>query len=353
MSDTDPSAETESVDRVAGDGGVEDGTADGLADRVSDDTGGNSSAPLSADGETTTDDDTREALVEEANALRARVRRLEEENDRLREQYAGVRESRYARTALGLAGVGVVFGLAGLVVTSAQEILFAVAATGLFGAVLTRYLTPERFVPHDVSEGLFAVFAENEAALASQLGLSTTRVYLTTDRGPRLFVPEVDAYDRSLLDDPEAFDDPLVVSDSAARSGLALRPSADPLLHSLDADHEFGSTPTDAAETLAEAVTEVFELATHVESTTDPDENRLVFEVTDSLFGSPTRFDHPVVSLLGVGLASALETPVAVEVTTAERNGTPTTLVTCRWAGDGTEPESEIPETENDTDTLE
>jgi hypothetical protein len=335
VSDRDPSAETGSVDRVAGDGGVEDGTADGLDDRVSDDTGGISPAPASTDGENAADDDTREALVEEVNALRARARRLEEENDRLREQYASVRESRYTRTALGLAGVGVVFGLAGLVVTSAQEVLFAIAAAGLFGAVLTRYLTPERFVPHDVSEGLFAVFAENEAAIASQLGLSTTRVYLTTDRGPRLFVPEVDAYDRSLLDDTAAFDDPLVVDDSAARSGLVLRPSADPLLHSLGADREFGSTPTAAAETLAETVTEVFELATHVESTKDPDENRLVFEVTDSLFGSPTRFDHPVVSLFGAGLASALETPVTVDVTTAARDGTPTTLVTCRWSTDG------------------
>lgn len=282
--------------------------------------------------------DARETPVEEVDALRARVRRLEEENDRLREQYASVRESRYARTALGLAGVGVVFGLAGLVVTSAQEVLFAIAAAGLFGAVLTRYLTPERFVPHDVSEGLFAVFAENEAALASQLGLSTTRVYLTTDRGPRLYVPEVDAYDRSLLDDPEAFEEPLVVSDAASRSGLALRPSAEPLLHSLGADHEFGSTPIEAAETLAEAVTDVFELATAVEVTRVPDENRVTFEVTDSLYGSPTRFDHPVVSLLGVGLASALETPVTVDVTTAERGTSLTTLVTCQWS-DGDDPD--------------
>jgi hypothetical protein len=270
------------------------------------------------------------------DSLGALVRRLEDENDRLREQYARVRSSRYARTSLGLAAVGVVAGLAALVVTDAQEVLFTIAATGLFAAVLTRYLTPERFVPREIGEGMFATLSANEAGIAAQLGLSSTRIYLVTDSGPRLFVPEVDAFDRDLLDESAALTQPLVVGDTATRSGLALRPVADPLLRELESTQrsDLPSTPHDAATTLAEAVTDVFELATAVETNVIAAQRTAIFQVTEPLYGSTASFDHPVVSVFGVGLAEALETPVEVDVEPVDRRDRATALVTCRWRPD-------------------
>lgn len=272
----------------------------------------------------------------DSDLLRARVRRLEEANRRLRDQYAGVRERRYRRTALGLAVVGVVFGLTGLVVTEAQDVLFAIAAAGLFGAVLTRFLTPEQFIPLDIGEGTYAALAENEAALADQLGLSSTRVYVTTDRGPRLFVPELDAYDDALLDDPDALAEPLVVGDDASRSGLSLRPAAEPLLRAFEQQHR-GTLPADPQEavaTLREAVTDALELAGGVDVDLDSDDGRVTFSLSDPLYGDTTQFDHPIGSFLGAGLATALGTPIEVDVVTVERDGTVTPLVTCRWDPD-------------------
>lgn len=281
----------------------------------------------------------RTGEVTDPDALRTRVRRLEDENERLRRKYAAARERRYRDTATGLAAVGAVFGIAGLVVTSAQEVLFAIAAAGLFGAVLTRYLTPEQFVPLDMGVGIYTTMAENEAAVADQLGLSSTRLYLSTPRGLRLFVPEVEAYDESVLDDPDELAAPLVVSDRAARSGLSVRPVAATLLDRFAEQHRgsLPSTPRDAVVTLGEGVTDALELAGGVEPDLDSAEGRVTFSLTDPLFGDVTRFDHPVASFLASGLARSLDTPVSVDVVVTERDGRETPLVTCRWNPDAVE----------------
>jgi hypothetical protein len=281
---------------------------------------------------------------DESAALRTRLRRLEEENERLREQYAGVSESRYVRTALGLATVGIVFGAVGFVVPSAQEVLFTIAAAGLFGAVLTRYLTPEQFVPLDVGEGIYTTLAGNEAALADQLGLSSTRVYLTTDHGPRLVVPEIDGYEPALLDSDE-LEGPLVVGDRASRSGLSLRPVAEPLLSAVESQSDgLPTDPREAVPTLHEEVTDVLELADGVDSDIDAAGGRVTFEVDDPLYGSGEGFDHPVGSFLGSRLATALGAPVHVAVQTTEADGSETLLVTCRWDANGIETNGEGPD---------
>ena len=287
----------------------------------------------------TDDTETTAADGVDADRRQARIRRLEGETRRLRERYADIRERRYQRTALALGLVGVVFGLAALVVTSARDVLFALAGVGLFGAVLTWYLTPEQFIPLDVGEGIYATMADNEAAVAEQLGLSSTRVYVATDRGPRLFVPETDAYDAELLaataeDDPLAR--PLVVGDRAARSGLSLRPVAAVLLDSFDDQHSgpLPAVPREAVSTLAEGVTDGLELAGAVDSDLDAADGRVTFSVHDPLYGDLTRFDHPIPSFLGSGLARALGTPVTVDVVVTATEGDETPLVTCRWTPD-------------------
>jgi hypothetical protein len=274
----------------------------------------------------------RDGATDDTAILRARLKRLEEENDRLRERYAGVRETRYRRTALGLAAVGVVFGLAGVVVTAVQDVLFAIAAAGLFGAVLTRFLTPEQFIPLDIGEGTYAALADNESALADQLGLSAKRVYLSTPQGPRLFVPELAEYDRTLLEE-DAFDRPLVVNDTASRSGAAFRPTAEPLLRAFEEQYrgDLPSTPAEAVATIREGVTDALELAGAVEIDLDSGDGRVTFAVDDPLYGDLTGFDHPISSFLGAGLGRALGVPIEVDVVVTERDQQATALVTCRW----------------------
>lgn len=273
--------------------------------------------------------------AEDEIVLRTRLRRLEEENEQLRERYRTLRSRRYARTALGLAVVGIVLGSLGFVVPAAQEVLFALAATGLFGAVLTYFLTSEQLVPLDIGKGIYSTMATNEASIAEQLGLSSTRVYITTGRGPRLFVPEVDTYDRTVLDTNEWDTGPFVVGRTASRSGLSLRPVAEPLLREFEAQRNLPSDPREAILTLREGVTDGLELATGVDMELDAANGRVTFEVTDSPYGPLTQFDHPVASFLGAGLAIALDTFVEAETTTHQRGDNTTALLTYRWDPEG------------------
>jgi hypothetical protein len=273
------------------------------------------------------------SAAEETSILQTRVRRLEEENDRLREQYVGARKARYERTALGLALVGLGFGLTSFVVPSAREILLTLAGIGLFAGVITRFLTPERFIPLDIGESIYTSIAENQRALIDQLDLSGARIYLTTDRGPRLFVPEVESYDQTVIGDTERLIGPLIVGDTASRSGLLLRPAAAGLLRSFRDQYglTLPSAPSKAATVLGESVVGTFELAAGVEAAVDAEAARASFEIREPLYGSPTRLDHPIGSFLGAGLAHTLETPIRVEVTTTGVDSTETMLVTCRW----------------------
>jgi len=72
-----------------------------------------------------------------------------------------------------------------------REVLFALAAVGLFGGVLTYYLTPGTFVAADVGERIYAAMAANEAAIAGELGLSDDRIYVPAGEpvDARLYVP--------------------------------------------------------------------------------------------------------------------------------------------------------------------
>lgn len=268
---------------------------------------------------------TRDADTEpesEVEDLRVEVDLLEEENERLRDLYAATNRASYHRSALALAGLGV-FAVAGAAVFPAvRTVLLALGAIGLFGGVLTYYLTPEQFVVADVSERIFDAVSTNEAALVADLGLSDDRVVLPADP-VTLFIPQQSA---APLPKSNAIDGPMVATDDSR--GLALTPTGDRLLSEFERTLTGGLAATPAALTtqLTDALTEGFELVDRTAADLDGDDGRLTVELYGSVYDDS--FDTPPASLLAVGLAVGLETPVWVEQSPA--NDADFT-VTCRW----------------------
>ena len=258
--------------------------------------------------------------------IEAELRQLRDENARLRARYADAKRSSYHREALALATVGLVAGLVGAVVTTAQPVLFSIAGIGLFAAVLTWFLTPEQFIPADIGRAVFSPLARDRDAIAGQLGLSAIRVYLVTEDGPRLFVPKRDEYELP----PEAdLANPFVIGDETT-TGLALEPAAGSLLDEFEETHR-GPLPDGAhelAERIAEGATEGLEIATGVDVDVDAAGGRATFDVAGMQFGSSAQFDHPVRSFLSVGMARGLDHPVETEWTTGDDGGV---VVTVRW----------------------
>lgn len=258
--------------------------------------------------------------------LRAEIARLVAENERLRAAYARSKRSAYRKSAAGLAALGLLAIAGGALLPTARTVLFVLGAIGLFGAVLTTYLTPERFVAASVGKAVYGSFADNEAALAAELGLADDYRYVPTGlaRGVRLFVPQAGTDGVPAVGDLQAT---LVATDDAV--GLALDPSGADLLRefvaSLGGDLE--STPDALAAQLAEALTEQFELVGRATPDADAADGRVTVAVADSAYGRVDRFDHPVASFVATGLARGLDRPVDLDVT----DGGDEWIVTCRW----------------------
>ena len=273
--------------------------------------------------------DAAEGDAPERAELRTQVELLAEENERLRDSYTRAKQTQYRRTALGLAAVGAVAAAGGVFVPTASTVLFALAGTGLFGGILTYYLTPERFIAADVGRDVYATLADNEAALVGELGLTSARVYVPVPEAEvpvRLFVPhEPDAG----LPAPESLTEQSVVADPGTR-GLALSPSATRLLDSLEAAlrGSLAESPPELAAQLSDALVEQFELVDAADPELDPDGDSCRIAVSGSAYGPLDRFDHPVVSLLAAGFARGLSVPVRTEVTT-DADGA--SVVTLRW----------------------
>lgn len=272
--------------------------------------------------------DTPEDAQEES--LVAEVEVLREENRRLREEFARARRTQYRRTAITLAGIGVLAGIAGVLFADARTVLFALGGTGVFFGVLVYYLSPEQFISADVGRRVYEALAQNEAATVAELGLQNDRVYVPVGdsvEDVRLFVPQRSEYE---LPDAEALADTFVVPDEPAGRGLALEPTGGPLAVDFrQAATDVVDDPTAIAPALADALVEQFELVASADSDVDPEAGRLTVGVTESVYGSVDRFDHPVASFLAVGLASALDTPVTTKVSTGDDRVD--YLVTCQW----------------------
>ena len=253
----------------------------------------------------------------------ARIEALEAENARLRSEYTRLRHTGYRRTVIGLAAIGGVAAVGGVVFPDVRGVLFALGATGLFAAVLTVWITPERFVSADVGERIYTALAATHDAAIAELGLEGTPVYVPGDRGPRLYIPQqaTDEHPPADADLTETF-----VVDAEAGHGLSVTPTGAPLIEELQGIQTLPARGEELAVTLADAVVEVFGLADGVDADVDAEAGRAVFEVDAPVYGEPARFDHPIGSVLAVGLAVGLEAPVHVDIAETEP-----LVVVCRW----------------------
>ncbi|WP_208023624.1 hypothetical protein [Halorussus pelagicus] len=271
---------------------------------------------------------------ERVEDLAAQVELLTEENARLREEYLRARRSDYRQTAAGLLGVGLVAVLGAVAFPSAREVLFALGGTGMFGALLTYYLTPAQFVAAETGERVYRAVAATGAELVGELGLRDERVYAPAPAtgeefsNVRLFVPQRRNY---AVPDPEALDSLFVVTDDERERGVSMVPTGGSLhreFESAMAD-ELAATPAGVASQLTDALVESLELVESATAETDAERGRVAVELSGSVYGALDRFDNPAVSFLAVGLADALDAPVTVEVTPAE--GRADFVVTCEW----------------------
>lgn len=279
--------------------------------------------------------------LSESERLAGEVAALQAENDRLREEFARLRQTQYQQTALALMGTGVVAAAGALFVPTARTILLALAGAGIFLGILTYYLAPEAFVAASLGRSVYETFATNVASLASELGLSETRYYVPVGDRPevRLFVPQEE---NGSIPPAEALEETLVVTETSR--GLATRPTGVDLYAEFDRAAQLAEdgSPQELLEGLADALVEQFELVEAIETTVAPETTSeagaVTVGVTGSVYGPPDGFDHPVVSILAVGLARHLERPVETEVE-GEEGDSPAARITCRWpvAGENAE----------------
>ena len=247
------------------------------------------------------------------------VVRLRERNRRLRVEHEAARKRGYRRSAVAMAVLGIL-ALGGAAVFPVQAtVLLALGGTGLFAAVLTYFLTPERFVAASVGERIHRAHDRTLAELIDELGLGNKRWYIPTperSEHARLFIPQ--GADAEL---PATVDGVFVVAAEAEQRGLAVIPTGDGLYDSFveTVTGDPAAEPVAAARQLADAIVEVFELADAAGVDADRGGGRIVVRISGPVYGELAGPDHPVVSTLAVGVAAASGKPVRAEVTDDER----------------------------------
>ena len=242
--------------------------------------------------------------------LAAQVELLREENRRLRADHARARRSHHRRTALGLAAVGLLAAATASLFPGSREALFVLAATGLFGAVLTSDLTPERVVAAAVGEAAARAPADGLAAVAADVGLSDERVYLGgADGRVRLFVPQRSSF--SVPADPTPG---FVAGEDPAERGLVVDATGEALFGGFERalDGPLGGDLRTVADQLAGGLVDGLELVDR--ATPVLDGRTLRVGVAGSALGPVDGFDHPVASFAATVAARALGEPVSASV---------------------------------------
>jgi hypothetical protein len=259
--------------------------------------------------------------------LQARIETLEGEVERLRAELSEARRTSYRRSAIGLLFLGGL-SLAGAgAFPGVRTVLLALGGTGVFGALLTYYLTPERFIGASVASGVYAALASNLEATTTELELADDAVYVPVDGDPsvRLYVPDQPP-EVAGVPDAATLRNAFVVT--ADHRGLSLRPTGGSLYAEFDDTTTVPESPGELAAASGEALVEQFELVDAADPDVD-EAGRATLRVTDSAYGPVDCFDHPVASFVATTFAAVLDEPVELEVTDAD--DATAYLVTCRW----------------------
>jgi hypothetical protein len=213
------------------------------------------------------------------------------------------------------------------------EILFILGGIGLYTAVLIWYLTPEEFSPHTVAEGIYEVVTRNRRDIIEQFDLSIepTYVYTGDAEHAKVFIPQ---QPNDHPPAPERITTTILTTDQNVCYGAAFVPCGLSLFEEFEQirPDPLGETPETAVEQLLEGLTEGFGLIENPSFVLGDDANELELYVEDVPFGPVTRFDHPIVSFVAIGLAEALNASVAVEVESeSDESESSESEITYRW----------------------
>ncbi|AWB28553.1 hypothetical protein [Halococcoides cellulosivorans] len=204
---------------------------------------------------------------------------------------------------LGFVAVGVIAAAAAAAVPANRSVLIALAGTAWLGALLTRLVVRTPGHPALVAESVHAAHASTIDRLAMELDLAGPAVYVPTGTDVRLYVARTDG---PLPDDVSD----ALVTDAGAR-GLSVAPVGAALLARLD-DPRSAESTDERIRRLTEAIVDRFELAGGID--VDRDGECVTVTVTDASIEDLGRRDHPIGSVLAVGLAEHLDRPVRVRV---------------------------------------
>ncbi|QLK26367.1 hypothetical protein HYG81_01740 [Natrinema zhouii] len=254
--------------------------------------------------------------------LENRIDRLTARNERLHDHVGWIDRSGAIPSTLGFVGLSVLSAVGAFVVPSAQSVLLAIAGIGITGVVLSNAVARGEFIERGDAEEVYAACAANYDAMIATFDHAEDRLYLPGDDGRiRLFVP------RRSDEFPESGD--ALVAGDADRQGLVLEPIGNGFVREVEgavADAML-ATPAAMVEQLTDALEDRFEFVAATDSIVEA--GRAEVAVSGSAFGPVDRFDHPVASILAVGLATHLERPVRLEVTDETDRGE--WLVSCHW----------------------
>lgn len=196
---------------------------------------------------------------------------------RLRDRFG----SRNSALVFGLIGVGLVAG--GMFVPAFETLLFVWGGTALFVALLLRFVMTGSTLSSRVTTDVYATLAGNARRNSPQ----GDHRYVTDDDGVALVVGDsgFDAVGERLLATCDA----------------------------LETDGGTGDSPSvdDRLTVLADVLVNDLELADRVRASVDGDVATVT--VVGSRVGTTELFDHPVASVVGVGLARGRTDPIAVE----------------------------------------
>jgi|GEM_PF-366353 len=273
---------------------------------------------------------------------------LAAENHRLRVAHADATGSQYRLTALALVGVGILAFVAALAFPSVREVLVAIGGAGVVLGIVTAYVPAGDNRPRTLDAALYGTLATNESGVCDALDLSDRLIYAPVADGQvRLVVPRNSGVAAADLPDRDALTSVFVDrgndngesnSDGDGPWGATFEPTGKSLLAETEAADGplAGSDPEGAADRLCRFLVDRATLVASADPSVDAEAGRARVTVGESAFGPLDGFDHPAVSVLGAGLATALDRPVSVTVTAGEgRDGE--SGGTENTASDGTE----------------